>query len=92
MKNLSHPCKNTCSGWQQGYEEAMSDFNISNQVGVDPKIIGKLPSNKNSLPPPKDNSGELLFAMNKILELADVNSEIYNIALNALQKYGGWKK
>lgn len=29
---LSHPCKQTCSGWQQGYEEGKESASVENSL------------------------------------------------------------
>ena len=30
--NLDHPCKQTCSGWRQGYEKGMSELEQENEA------------------------------------------------------------
>lgn len=30
MNNLDHPCKQTCSGWQQGYEKGVETLRAEN--------------------------------------------------------------
>jgi len=33
--DLDHPCKLTCSGWQQGYDRGCADYDAKLRIAVD---------------------------------------------------------
>lgn len=46
---FDHPCKQTCSGWQQGYERGYAANEVDTVVSRDEKLVGKIKSLESKL-------------------------------------------
>ncbi len=64
-KLFDHPCKQTCSGWRQGYDKGKLDleqqrFNNKNNLSIDQKVADKIKALQEKL----DSASKLLLQAN----------------------------